>query len=163
MRFYDRFFIDLFRILDLALAVAFIFIFAAWIYTTRQIAIASSRGVYPSAEEGMRSIINKNYKGISRFQILGAGPNDGSAMDKSHIWYVVAVVHASSYADGTSVGHEGCDAPGLFFLQTRAGWVEVREGAFTEMIGYWMKVFGLAGLGQSVPSTDNMPIGKLCP
>jgi hypothetical protein len=163
MRFYDRFFVDLFRVLGIILAVVLITIFVAWIYTTRQLAIASSRGVYPSAEEGMRSIINKNYEGISRFQILGAGPNDGSAKDKSHIWYVVAVVHATSYADGSGVGHKGCDAPGLFFLQTKTGWVQVSEGAFPGMIGYWMKVFGLAGSGQSEPSTDNTPPGKLCP
>jgi len=119
--------------------------------------------VYPSAEEGMRSLVYKYYQGITRFQILGAGPNDPYSVSKSHIWYVVAVVHATSYADGTQLGHRGCDAPGMFFIQTKAGWVQVGEGAFPGFIGGWMKVFGMAGEGQLEPSTDNMPIGKLCP
>jgi hypothetical protein len=111
----------------------------------------------------MRALVYENYTGISRFQILGAGPNDSFDENKSHIWYVVAVIHAASRADGSALGHNGCDAPGTFFLQTKEGWVQVGEGAFPEIIGIWMKMYGMAGEGQSTPSTDNMPSGKLCP
>jgi hypothetical protein len=45
----------------------------------------------------------------------------------------------------------------LFFLQTKEGWVHMPEGAFPGFIGFWMKVFGMAGPGQSEPSTDWAP------
>jgi hypothetical protein len=162
MRPYDRFFVDLRRVVGIALILIIVYVSFSWIYTSIQLSRASSKGVYPSAEEGMRSLVYKYYQGITRFQILGAGPNDSSALNKSHVWYVIAVVRATSYDDGTPLGHCGCDAPGMFFLQTKAGWVQVGEGAFPGFIGYWMKVFDMAGEGQLMPSTDNIPPGKLC-
>ena len=138
-------------------------IFSSWIYTSGQLALASSRGVYTSAEEGMQSLLNESYTGISSLDILHAGPDsfDGS---RPHIWYVIAKVQATSRADGSSL-RNGCDAPGLFFLQTKAGWVWMPEGAFPGLIGKWMKAFGMAGEGQSMPSTDwatSQPTG-FCP
>ncbi len=162
MRFYDRFFVDLGRVLGIAIAIIAIYILSSWIYTSVQLTRASSRGVYPSVEVGMRSLAYKYYQGISQFEILYAGPNDGNAEDKSHIWYGISRVHAASYANGTTLGHGNCDAPGTFFLQTKEGWVQVGESAFPGFIGGWMKVFGMAGDGQLEPSTDNMPQGKLC-
>ena len=104
----------------------------------------------------MRAIIAKGYTADRQVKILYAGTNsfDGS---KPHIWYVIAQVRASARADGSALGKNGCDGPGLFFLQTKEGWVHMPEGAFPGFIGFWMKVFGMAGPGQSTPSTDWAP------
>jgi hypothetical protein len=128
----------------------------AWIYTSVQLASARSKGLYSSPEQGMRSIIDKGYSADRKVKILYAGTNsfDGS---QPHIWYVIAQVRASARADGSALGKNGCDAPGLFFLQTRDGWVFVPEGAFPVFIGFWMKTFGMAGPGQSTPSTNWAP------
>ncbi len=163
MRLYDRFWVDLGRVAVITLALVILFVVTAWIYTSAKLTEASSNGIYTSAEEGMRSQIKDYYKGVHRSQILYAGPNYRDDRNTSHVWYVVALIHADSFADGRDLGHGGCDAPGSFFLQTKAGWVQISEGAFPGLIGSWMKLFGMAGDGLVTPSTDNMPDGKLCP
>jgi hypothetical protein len=127
-----------------------------WIYTSVQLASARSKGLYSSPEQGMQAIIAKGYTADRNVKILYAGTNsfDGS---QPHIWYVIAQVRASARADGSALGKNGCDAPGLFFLQTKEGWVFVPEGAFPAFIGFWMKAFGTAGPGQSTPSTNWAP------
>lgn len=134
-----------------------------WGYTSAQLARASARGVYDSAEEGIRSRLEERYVGIERIDILYAGTNsfDGS---RPQVWYVIAEVRARSRADGSSLGENGCDAPGSFFLQTEEGWVWVPEGAFPQIVGFWMDMFGMAGPGQSTPSTDWDPAqpAKFC-
>ena len=104
----------------------------------------------------MQAFIAKGYTADRKVKILYAGTNsfDGS---QPHIWYVIAQVRASARADGSALGKNGCDAPGLFFLQTKEGWVFVPEGAFPGFIGFWMKTFGMAGPGQATPSTDWAP------
>jgi hypothetical protein len=136
-----------------ALALSIIVVFSAWAFTTSRLALASSEGVYPSAEVGMRTRMERAYDGISQVKIVYAGPNsfEGS---QPHIWYVIAEVRAASRAGGSEMGTNGCDAPGSFFLQTRDGWVHVPEGAFPELVGFWMKVFGLAGPGEATPTTE---------
>jgi hypothetical protein len=128
----------------------------AWIYTSVQLASARSKGLYSSPEQGMQAIIAKGYTADRKVKILYAGTNsfDGS---QPHIWYVIAQVRASTRADGSALGKTGCDAPGLFFLQTKEGWVFVPEGAFPGFIGFWMNAFGMAGPGQSTPSTNWAP------
>jgi hypothetical protein len=128
-------------------------LFSAWSYTSMQLAIARSQGVYPSAEEGMRELLETGYTGITRLDILYAGPNSSTGR-QPHVWYVIAEVRASRRADGSELGARRCDAPGSFFIQTNEGWVHMPEGAFPEVVGQWMDVFGLAGPGQSTPSTD---------
>jgi hypothetical protein len=105
----------------------------------------------------MRSRLNEHYTGIKRIDVLYAGPNsfDGT---RPHIWYVIAEARAASRVDGASLGHQGCDAPGSYFLQTEEGWVWVPEGAFPGIVGFWMDVFGMAGPGLSTPSTDWPPL-----
>jgi hypothetical protein len=138
-------------LIALILVCPIVYIGSAWIYTSIQLSIARSKGVYPSAEYGMQSLLEESYIGISRIDIRSAGPNsnDGS---NPHVWYVIAEVRADSRADGSSLGRNGCDAPGVFFLQTKAGWVWMPEGAFPGFIGTWMKMFGMAGDGQPTPS-----------
>jgi hypothetical protein len=129
-----------------------LFFACSWVYTASQLALAKNDGVYSTPEEGMRVLAQKSHSPDSRVKILSAGPNsfDGS---QPHIWYVIAEVRASSRADGSDMGSNGCDAPGSFFIQTKEGWVHVSEGAFPEFIGIWMRVYGWAGEGQSTPST----------
>jgi hypothetical protein len=131
-------------------------VFSSWVFMTTKLTLARSEGVYPSAERGMRARLDRAYVGISRVDILYAGPNsfDGS---QPHVWYVIAEVRASMRSGGYEMGVNGCDAPGSFFLETTDGWVHVPEGAFPEIVGFWMKVFGLAGPGQAAPSTDWAP------
>jgi hypothetical protein len=129
---------------------------SAWIYTAVQLNIARARGVYSSPEQGMIAHAEQYYTADRRVKILHAGTNsfDGT---KPHVWYVIAEIRASARADGSALGHNGCDAPGSFFLQTKEGWVYIPEGAFPGFIGFWMDVFGWAGEGQSTPSTNWAP------
>ena len=129
---------------------------ASWVYTSIQLNIARSKGIYSSPEQGMRSMINKAYTADRNVKFLYAGTNsfDGS---NPHIWYVIAEVRAAARADGSDLGPDGCDTPGLFFLQTREGWMHVSEGAFPVFVGGWMKVFGMAGEGNPTPSTNWAP------
>lgn len=141
----------------LSLVVALFCITAAGIYTSVQLNVARTRGVYSSPEAGMIARTEKYYTAEREVKILYAGTNsfDGS---KPYIWYVIAEVHAPARADGSEMGHNGCDAPGNFFLQTNDGsWVFVPEGAFPGFMGFWMGVFGWAGEGQATPSTNWAP------
>ena len=138
------------------LGFSFICVASSWIYTAAQLNIAQARGVYSSPEQGMIARAEQYYTADRQVKILHAGTNsfDGT---KPHIWYVIAEIRASARADGSALGHNGCDAPGSFFLQTKEGWVHVSEGAFPGFIGFWMDVFSWAGEGQSTPSTNWAP------
>jgi hypothetical protein len=124
-----------------------------WLYTSTQLMIARARGVYETPEQGMRAILQASYSPDAQVKILHAGPNerDGS---RPYIWYVTAEVRASTRADGSALGKNGCDNPGSFFLQIPEGWVHVPEGAFPGWMSRWMAVYHLAGPGRSTPSTD---------
>jgi hypothetical protein len=141
------------RLLIIALGVVLAIGACSWLYTTIQLNVARSKGVYVTAEQGMLAKIEKHYSADRDVKILHAGPNafDGR---QPHVWFVIAEIRASSRVDGSELGHTGCDLPGSFYLQTKEGWVFVPEDAFPEFIGFWMKVFDMAGEGQSTPSTD---------
>jgi len=143
----------LFVVLAFSAFIALILL-SAWSYTSLQLAPARSQGVYPSAEEGMRQLLETGYIGITRLDILYAGP-DSSTGRQPHVWYVMAEVRATRRAEGPQLGDHVCDVPGLFFIQTSGGWVQMPEAAFPELVGLWMNVFGLAGPGQSTPSTNS--------
>ena len=138
------------------LGFSFICVASSWIYTAMQLNIARAKGVYSTPEAGMIARAEQYYTADRQVKILHAGTNsfDGT---KPHVWYVIAEIRASARADGSALGHNGCDAPGSFFLQTKQGWVHVPEGAFPGFIGFWMEVFGWAGEGQSTPSTNWAP------
>jgi hypothetical protein len=110
---------------------------------------AHSKGVYPSAEQGM----------IARIDILYAGPN--SSDRQPHVWYVIAEVRAASQADGSAMTRHGCSAPGSFFLQSKEGWMFVPENDFPVLLGFWMGVFGQAGPGQVTPLATSQ-LGLFC-
>lgn len=125
----------------------------SWAYTSIQLAVARSKGVFDTPEQGMVATIDKAYAPDRTVKFLYAGTNsmDGS---QPHVWYVIAEVRASARADGSELQKNGCDAPGSFFLQTKQGWVTVPEEALPGFMGFWMKVFGMAGDGQATPSTN---------
>ena len=121
-------------------------------YTIMILSQGSRLGAFPTAEEGMRALAAKTFPEEEDIQILYAGPNarDGSF---PFIWYVIAEVR-TPLTPGERVH---CQAPGSFFLQTRQGWVHVSEGAFPEIVGFWMRIFGLAGPGQREPAVNWVP------
>ena len=143
-------------ILVIILVVAAIFgvgRLAAWIYTTSVVNQALADGVFPTAEDAMLNMLRENYTSITDIDIINAGP-DSHDGNQPYVWYVTAEVRAASRADGSEMGHNGCDAPGTFFFQTHEGWFHVPEGPMTSFLAGWMSEFGLAGPGQTQPSTD---------
>jgi hypothetical protein len=132
-----------------------VILFSCWLYTTSQLRAARETGVFSSAEEGMRGIIAKSYVEFEDYQIIYAGTNsfDGSS---PQVWYVIACVWGGHRADGSPTGSKrhDYDQPGLFFINTKDGWVFMPEGAFPQFTSFWMKVFGLAGPGSSQPTHD---------
>jgi hypothetical protein len=129
---------------------------SSWVYATAVLRSAEKEGIYDSAEDGMRARIARGYVNPDDSQIIYAGTNsfDGS---NPHIWYVIACVWGGHRLDGSVPGTGGrhvYDQPGNFFLETKKGWVFISEGTFPEYLGFWMKVFDLAGPGSPVPSTD---------
>lgn len=125
------------------------------VYTIGVLTNAQSKGVYPSAEAGMLTRIDQWYRQPELVEIIYAGTNSFDGSDP-HVWYVLACIWGGSRSDGSPVGSERhvYDQPGSFFLATRDGWIHVSEGAFPELLGFWMKVYGLAGPGSSTPSHD---------
>jgi len=119
-----------------------------WVYTTTQLAIAKSQGVYESPQVGMLTRLEKSYSGIQKIVIEHAGPNFPNGK-LPHVWFVVARVYADKRADGNSVGNgrTDYDFPGSYYLKTRDGWVYMPEGAFPEFVGRMMVFFDMENQG----------------
>ena len=124
------------------------------VYTLVTLSFLRAEGVYPSAEDGMLATIERNYIQPDRIEIIYDGPN--SFEGSPNVKYVIACVWGGTRADGFPVGSERhiYDQPGHFFLAARDGWFMVPEGFFPQMLGFWMRVYGLAGSGMSTPSRD---------
>ena len=120
--------------------------------TSSYIAVARSQGIYASPEQGMIERANTWYSGDPEVEIMYAGPNAHNGM-QPHVWYVIAEVRVHARSAGSILGPDDCDAPGSYFLQMRDGWVQIPEGNYPELMGIWMKVFGMAGSGEAEPST----------
>ena len=140
----------------LVLGILIAIVPVSWAYTSIQLSIARSKGVYASPEQGMLALIDQNYAPDKTVKILYAGPNSRNGSNP-HVWYVIAEVRASARADGSDMGSNGCDAPGSFFLQTKDVWVHVPEGAFPGFVGFWMDVFQMAGDGLATSTTPWVP------
>lgn len=126
----------------------------SWLFITHELNQARAEGAYANPEEGLQAFADKYYAPDHEVKIYSAGPDahDGS---KPYVWYVIAEVRASTYADGSEVGHNGCDNPGLFFIQLKDGkWVQVPEGILTTFMLGWLDRFDLVGEGEVTPSTD---------
>jgi hypothetical protein len=148
----------LFRFVVAILAISLICAASGRVWTSTRLDQARTGGVYSSPEAGMRGWAKKYYSADSEVKIMSAGPNSLQGY-QPHVWYVIAEIHASARYDGSELGANGCDAPGLFFVETKEGWVYMPEDAFPEIVGFWMKLFGWAGQGQATPSTDLLPDG----
>jgi hypothetical protein len=148
-------FLYILLIIGLSVGILMVSVVAWWSYTKIQLHRAGVDGIYATAAEGMEKNIAENYIEPSRYHILYSGPNsfDGS---NPHVWYVIACVWGEYRANGSPVGsyRHDYDQPGSYYLNTKVGWVHVREGAFPVLIGFWMKVFNLAGQGSSQPTHD---------
>jgi len=140
--------------LVMALAVISLMALCSWGYTNLVVANARSKGEYASAEAGMLARIDKYYSSDHTEKLFYAGPDDRDGRNP-YVWYVIAEVRATSRADGSQLGRNGCDNPGSFFVQLKDGkWVYVPEGLFIIFVPSWLDTFGLAGEGQPTPTTD---------
>jgi hypothetical protein len=117
-------------------------------YTKNQLELARSKGIYPNPETGMKTLINQDYIGIQKVEIIYAGPNYDNG-SKPFVWFVVADIWAKSRFDGSSLGYGKWDhdSGGSYFLQTKEGWVHVTEHLHPEFVAFLMEVYGLAGEG----------------
>lgn len=126
----------------------------SWLFITHELDQARAQGVYDSPEEGLQALVDKYYAPDHRVKVFSAGPNEpGRRMP--YVWYVIAEVRASARADGSELGHNGCDNPGMSFIQLKDGkWVHVPEGILTTFMLGWLERFDLVGEGEVTPSTD---------
>jgi len=126
-----------------------------WVYATGELRVLRANGVYPSAEEAMQGLIEQHYIEPDQVEIIYAGTNSFDGSDPN-VWYVIACIWGGTRANGDPVGTERhvYDQPGTFFLATKDGWIHAPEGVFPELLGFWMRVYGLAGPGSSIPSHD---------
>ena len=128
------------------LAVALSFTFWSWSFTTSRLNAARSNGVFPSPSEGMLTLVESGYVGIQEARITLAEP-DTFLNGGHHVWFVIACVWAESREDGSPVGSptHDFDFPGYYFVDTKEGWVMMPESSWPLFVGFWMKVFDLAG------------------
>lgn len=146
---------ELTNIAKLMLACMILIFLCSLIYTISTLLIARADGVYLSAEDGMLAIIQKNYINPEQIEVIYGGPS-AYEYGRPYVRYVIACIWGGTRKDGKPVGSEVnvYDQPGHFFLDTRAGWVLVPEGFLPNLLGFWMKVYGLAGPGISIPTYD---------
>ena len=142
-------------------AVTLGFMFWSWTYTTSRINSARSTGIFSSPSEGMRSLVDSGWIGIEEVRIVRSVPEIALGRS-SHIWFVIACVWAESHADGSPVGSSthDFDYPGSYFVDTRDGWLLMPEASRPLFVGFWMKIFGLAGDGggQMIQEPSTTPV-----
>ncbi len=145
--------LDIFRVVLGGLAAVVV---VSFLWTFIVLLSAQRGGVYATPDEGMRAMIARSYVNPDDSQVIYAGTNSFDGSDP-HVQYVIACVWGGHRLDGTPTGtggRHGYDQPGVFFLDTKKGWVQVSEGAFPTFVGYWMKIFGMAGPGSATPFVD---------
>ena len=144
------------------IAAAFTFILGSWLFMMIRINSARSIGVFPTPAEGMLTQVRSGWIGIQEAKIVQAVPETAPG-GGAHVWFVVACVWAESKADGSAVGSptHDFDAPASYFVDTYEGWV-LMPGVSTPFVGFWMKVFRLAGddLAEVIygPSINSTPM-----
>lgn len=140
------------EILGLVLAAAAIGAIVLTVYTLSVLGWTRHRGVYETPRVGTVAMVNANYCNIEKIDIQHASTNsfDGS---NPHIWYVIYRVYAKNHLPcdtekpGPALYHVTYENAGNFWLNVKQGWVFMPEGLFPQVIGFWMKVLGLAGAG----------------
>jgi len=125
------------------------------LYTINTLTWARGEGVYDTPQQGVIARANLWYCGVEKVEIEQAATNsfDGS---NPHVWYVIWKVYAKNRAPcspdnpGAPLAHgKNSEGGGNYYLNMREGWVYMPEGRFPELIGFWMKVLGQAGPGDS--------------
>ena len=134
------------------LAGAFAFVYASRWYTISSLDWARKRGVYATPQEGVITSAYRSYCGVEKVDIEQAATNSFVGSNP-HVWFVLFTVYAKSHAPcdplhpGTPLYHHTFERGGVFYLNVKEGWVMMPEGRFPGFIGFWMKVFDLAGPG----------------
>ena len=144
----------LMEILGIVLAIGALGAFLLTMYTFSALRRARNLGVYETPQEGTIARANLYYCDVEKVDIQHASTNsfDGS---KPHIWYVMYRVYAKNHAPcdaekpGSALYHGTYENAGNFWLNVKQGWVFMPEGKFPGVIGFWMKVIGLAGPGDA--------------
>lgn len=119
------------------------------LYPLAALNAASRGGVYARPEDHITAIAGREYCDAAQVVIEHAGPEAGDGSNP-HVWFVQWKIYARSHApcgSGRPMVYQTYDQGGYFYLNTRAGWVWMSEGSFPTYIGWWMKVFNLAGPG----------------
>jgi hypothetical protein len=112
---------------------------SVWIYSAVQLRVLKDQVVYSSPEDGMREIIEKNYSGVSKVEIVRS---EIEVFD--YLRFVEAHVWAASRADSKGFSDRNYDNPGNYFLRVKKGWVFVPEGKLPELIALGKKLFRLS-------------------
>lgn len=142
-------------------AVVVVFTIGSWNFTTSRLDYsAQSFGVFPSPTEAMMTQIRDSWVGIQEAWIRNAEPETALG-GGPHVWFVTACVWAESRADGSAVGSptHDFDFPGGYFMETKDGWVAMSENSAL-FVGFWMKVFDLAGDGGGQMQVIHEPPSK---
>lgn len=145
------------------IAIALSLTFWSWSFTTSRLNAARSVGVFPSPSEGMLTLVHSGYVGIQEARIVQAKQEISPLGGGPHVWFVTACVWAESRADGSPVGSQthDFDFPGSYFVDTKEGWVLMPESSRPLFVGFWMKVFDLAGDddgGQIIHEPPSTPV-----
>ncbi len=129
-------------------AIALCFTLWSWTFTTSRLNSARSIGIFSSPSEGMLSIVHSGWTGIQEVKIVHA-EQETAFGGGPHVWYVVACVFADPRADDSPVGASthNFDSPGSYFVNTKDGWVLMPEASLPLFVGFWMRIFSLAGEG----------------
>jgi hypothetical protein len=138
----------------LILAVIAVFTIIITLHTISSLKWARSQGVFDTPQQGVISRVYHYYCGVESVEIKQAGTNsfDGS---NPHVWFVIYRVIARSRIPcdpeeaGTDPFHKISEGGGIFWLNTKDGWVYMPEGRFPQVIGFGMKILDLAGPGDS--------------
>ena len=139
-------------VLAITLAVMLACPIFSWWYTNAALNWARIRGVFATPQEGAISNANRWFCGVERVEIDHASTNSFDGSDP-HVWFVMYTVYAKNRAPcdsqhpGAPLYHKTFERGGQFYLNVKDGWVMMPEGLFPEFIGFWMKVFNLAGPG----------------
>jgi hypothetical protein len=123
-----------------------LFFLCSWIFTASQLALAKSEGIYRTPEEAVIALNSQGWGGaeVVRIEDVRAAPNSHKG-DQPHVWFGGATV----YLDRVPEGWDRTQfSAGSYFIHVREGWVHVSEGAFPELIGWVMELYGMEGIGQ---------------
>lgn len=99
------------------------------IFSTIQVYSGKNIGVYDTPEEGLYSLVGKEYRGVQRVEIARV---DRKVFD--HLWYVKAYVYAAGRADDDAPLSGGYAEKSCFFVRVKDGWTFVHRDRFPKVV-----------------------------